>query len=175
MRPWPSIFTLCPTLLLPPPPPPIPQPKNKQTLLPSLSSIFVFVPHHHCLPLSWKMWVMCTQTDTGAHTFITHSCTHTHTCRQAHTHTHTHTHTSQKFQCIKTCFDACLQTVPECIQYYYLMKKSENYKQLLRKQNMKRNKKALQKSQVCPCSLFCSLRLLLIVWLKEWWLVFVLF
>ena len=70
----------------PPPPPPSP---NQKTLLPSLG-IFAFVPHHHCLPLSWKMWVMCTQTDTGAHTFITHSCTHTHThtCRQAHTHTH---------------------------------------------------------------------------------------
>ena len=102
----------------------------------------------------------------------THSCTHTHTHthRGKHTHTHTppphpHPHptrTSQKCQC-KTCFDAFLQTVPECIQYYYLMKKSENYKQLLRKQNMKRNKKALQKSQVCPCSLFYSLRLLLIV------------
>ncbi|XP_041350209.1 uncharacterized protein LOC121369305 isoform X2 [Gigantopelta aegis] len=41
------------------------------------------------------------------------------------------------------------KSVPDCVQFYYLNKKSENYKQLLRKQSMKR-KRTLQKSQAQP-------------------------
>ncbi|KAK7506028.1 hypothetical protein BaRGS_00002750, partial [Batillaria attramentaria] len=52
----------------------------------------------------------------------------------------------KNFSVIASCLPK--KSVAECIQFYYITKKSENYKQLLRKQSMKRNKKALQKSQV---------------------------
>ncbi|BFZ19004.1 hypothetical protein BsWGS_22044 [Bradybaena similaris] len=38
------------------------------------------------------------------------------------------------------------KSVPDCVQFYYLTKKSENYKQMLRKQNMKR-KRNMTKAQ----------------------------
>ena len=44
-------------------------------------------------------------------------------------------------------FCVYLQTVADCVNFYYLTKKRENYKQLLRKQNMKR-KRNMPKAQV---------------------------